>query len=72
MDIICRKGGGLPQNYAETSSWLNPDPLRALLALRAKVMESQDSASTVLAQVAVIASSSESASIRTRRKHRRR
>ncbi len=40
MEIISRKGGGLPRNYAENSSWLNPSPWRAVQSARAALVES--------------------------------
>lgn len=40
MEIIGRKGGGLPRNYAENSSWLNPAPWRAVQSARAAYVES--------------------------------
>jgi hypothetical protein len=70
MEIISRKGGGLPQNYAENNSWLNPDPLRALGALRVKVLESLETASTVLTPVTAGPATTESG-FRVRRKQRR-
>ena len=40
MELISRKGGGLPQNYAETSSWLNPAPWRAIQLISETMQES--------------------------------
>ncbi|HEX7729489.1 MAG TPA: hypothetical protein VF392_10665 [Terracidiphilus sp.] len=75
MEIISRKGGGLPQNYAETNSWLNPDPVRALAVLRMKVMESLEVAAAVQVLTPAIEGpgTTESGGFTMRRnKHRRR
>jgi hypothetical protein len=73
MDIIARKGGGLPQNYAESNSWLNPDPVRALAVLRMKVLESLEVAATVVMTPAPEGpATTESGGFTMRRKHRRR